>query len=640
MKEKFKYFLWFLVFGFIFFAGTISKFSEMIFISHSYLFALIILLIFIIFSLWLIFTQREVNKLTFSPIIYITIAVFIILIFTSQVKYDSIFETYRIVAPIFLFLMVINIIRNENEWKKFIYAFIAFGVFIGILSYIQFYVGPGFGTMALYSIWGYQNTFAAFLVLMIFLSFGIYIETENRNAKMLLSTIPMFFIFLLFLTVSRGGYIAFFVAIIAFIIVARKKKLKTILIQTIPIILGSALLIIMGSPKEIIMANLGKGSVLVNFIEGGKDFALGMRIYMAVTAFKIFLTKPIFGYGLGTFRYTYALYNKEDVFRIDPHSLFFKFLSETGVIGTLAFFLLLGYLFVKSFVRIEKQETNLIYKGLFSGLLGMVFHMCIDVDIYPIMFVVLFFGLALLVPQEFVELKFSQKKALAIVSIILVLIISINLFPRTVASLYAVKGENPNSLKKVNVSIEYAKKATKIDPNSSQYQFMLGELIAKSITSYNDIEKLKQMNDAYNIAYKLNKLDYRAPFRIGIYYLFERDIKAIEFLEEAKKLYPINPNILSWLSVAYAYIDKDYNKAQFYLLEAEKHNHSSFGLDFSFAKGVIELVNGNRKEADKYFSLLSFYDEIYKKFDTLPKNYAESRYTLQLKIIRDLMNGD
>jgi len=533
--------------------------------------------------------------------------------------------------------MVINLIRNEKEWKNFTYALVSFGVFIGVLSYIQFYVGPGFGTSALYSVWGYQNTFAAFLVLMIMLSFGIYIETENRNIKMLLSTIPMFFIFLLFLTVSRGGYIVFFIAIITFIIVSLKNKSKALFKESIPIIIGSVLLIVVGSPKEIILANLGKGSVLVNFIEGGQDYSLGMRIYMAKLAFKISLKKPIFGYGLGTFRYTYALFNKEDVFRIDPHSLFFKFLAETGITGTLAFFSLIGYFIIKSFVKTRKEEGNLIYKGLLAGLAGMAFHMCIDVDIYPIMFVIIFFGLALLIPQEFTEFRLSQKKVLAVVSIIIVLIISINLFPKTVASIYAVKGENPNSLKKVQASIEYLKKATKIDPESSQYQFMLGELIAKSMTSYDDTEKINQMNEAYKKAYELNKLDCRSPYRIGITLLFDKNPKAIKYLETAKELYPTYQNILSWLSVAYAYVDKDVNKAQMYLQEAEKYN-STLGLDFSFANGVLELIKGNKKEADKYFSTLAFYDEIYKQFDTLPKTYAEGRYALQLKIIRDLVN--
>jgi len=96
----------------------------------------------------------------------------------------------------------------------------------------------------------------------------------------------------------------------------------------------------------------------------------------------------------------------------------------------------------------------------------------------------------------------------------------------------------------------------------------------------------------------LNKLDYRFPFRIGITLLFDRSPKAIKYLETAKELYPANPNILSWLSVAYAYVEKDVKKTEIYIKEAEKYNTKN-NLDFSFAQGVLELTKETRtKQTD------------------------------------------
>jgi tetratricopeptide (TPR) repeat protein len=297
---------------------------------------------------------------------------------------------------------------------------------------------------------------------------------------------------------------------------------------------------------------------------------------------------------------------------------------------------MLGYYLIKSFKIIRSRKQNYTYLGLFAGLTGMLFHMCLDVDIYPIMFVVMFFALALLVKIEFVEFKIKPKVITVSLAIILILIISFDLAPKAVASIYAVKGENPNSLKKVAISIENLQKATEIDPKCSQYYFQLGELYAKSLTSYEDNEKIELMNDAYKKAYELNKVDYRAPFRIGIALLFDRDMESITYLEKSLEFYPTNPNILSWLSVAYAYVNKDAEKAQFYLEEAQKYGTSS--LDVSFAKGVLELARGNKEAAEKELSTLIFYDEIFKKMDVLTKNYAQGRYALQLKIIRDMMS--
>lgn len=654
MREKFRYILMLLLAGFLFFAGFISKFSELIFISHSYLFAFIIFILFIAFFIWMITTKQTINKETFNPLIWISLLAFVILIITSQTKYDSIVETYRIAAPIFLFIMLINLVRSERDWKICVYALLSFGLSIGLANYIGFYTNPELISSALTSMWGYQNTFAAFLVLMIQLSLGLFFDETNRNIKMFLFTLPVFFIFLLFLTVSRGGYIAFFASIFAFLVATPKKEFNKLLKEFLLVLVVSIVLILVGSPKEIIMANLGKGTVLVNFIGGEQDYSLGMRVYMMKVAFEIFLKKPIFGFGLGTFGYNYAKYNLRDLsFRIDPHSLFFKFLAETGIIGTVAFFSMVGYYLTRSLKFIQHEKTNYAYVGLFAGVVGMFFHMCIDVDVYPIMFVVLFFALALLVKNESVELKIKPKIAMSILVVILILTVSFDLMPKTIASIYAVKGETPHSLNEVETSINYMDKASKIDEKSPHYQFMLGELISKSMTSANDFEKIKQMSNAYKKAYELNKLDYRAPLRLGITLLFNRDPLAITYLETAKELYPTNSSALSWLSVAYVYINNDISKSQSFLEEAKNYSKKASVIIFTneeaekyvapeldpiFAKGVLALAKGDKEEAGKIISSLTFYDQQYKELDILPSNYSHGRYLLQLKIINDMMS--
>jgi hypothetical protein len=143
------------------------------------------------------------------------------------------------------------------------------------------------------------------------------------------------------------------------------------------------------------------------------------------------------------------------------------------------------------------------------------------------------------------------------------------------------------------------------------------------------------MRNTYQKAYELNKVDYRAPFRIGIALLFDRDMKSITYLEKSLEFYPTNPNILSWLSVAYAYVEKDINNGQLCLDKAQKYGTSS--LDVSFPKSVLELARGNMEAAEKELSTLIFYDEIFTKMDVLTKNYAQGRYNLRLKIIRDMI---
>jgi hypothetical protein len=528
---------------------------------------------------------------------------------------------------------VLNTTQSKSDHRFYSYALVAFGLFIGILSYIRFY-NEGFGTVALDSIWGYTNTFAAFLVLEIFVSSGIYLDTKDKNIKRLISVIPMFFIFLLFLTVSRGGYIALFVGGVAFVSVSWG-KIKKIVKDMLPVLIGSVILIAVGSPKEIILANLGKTTILAQFVAGvSQNSSLWDRVHMAKLAVDIFLKKPLTGFGLGTFRYTFSINEwVAEPFRIDPHSLFFKFLAETGLIGTLTFFSMIGYFLFKGFNKAKDEKENFLYKGIFAGLIGILFHMCIDVDIYPIMFILLFYTIALLVPENYVKLTSSHKKAFVIVGIILVLIVSFDLLPKSIASTYAARGENPSSLSDVDTAIDTMKKAIHFDSKSSTYYFYLGELISKSQIKSGADSKTAEMISYYAESFALNPYDYRGPFKLGMNYLSNKENTAIDYLEIAERLYPTNPNIQSWLSVAYCYIQKDTNKSYEHLKKAEDYSWGS--LDLSFAKGVYELAIGNKVSADKYFSTLSFYDDIYKKAGA-PESYSQGVYNLQLTIIKNL----
>jgi tetratricopeptide (TPR) repeat protein len=178
------------------------------------------------------------------------------------------------------------------------------------------------------------------------------------------------------------------------------------------------------------------------------------------------------------------------------------------------------------------------------------------------------------------------------------------------------------------------KQAIELDRKNSAYYFYLGDLLSKSSTKdSSDKGNTAQMIASYKEAYALNKYDYRAPFRLGMYYLPQRTVASVNYLLESLSLYPTNPNIESWLAVAYCYVEKDSAKASEHLSKAQEYNWGS--LDLSFAEGVYELSRGNKALADKYFSTLSFYNDIYQKFGS-PNNYSAGTYNVETTIIRDL----
>ncbi|MEF3245497.1 MAG: O-antigen ligase family protein [Caldisericaceae bacterium] len=651
-KTQIKKVLSYLVVIFLFIAGEISKYSELIFIEHSYLFALGIIVIFLIFVGVLFSGERLVHAFTFSPLLIAFVFSFLFLIPFSILKYYSIMETYRIVAPVLLFVVMINTIRTKDDRNFYAYALVAFGMAIGILSYIDYY-DTEFGILfdaifhthffdtiavnpnewvALSSIWGYQNTFAAFLVLQIYVSFGIYLNLKRTKQKFLFSFVPMFFIFLLFLTVSRGGYIALIVGGIAFLIVF-KGRVKEVLKELLPVLIGAFLLILFASPKEIIYANIGKTNILIKFVSGvSSNTSLWDRVHLIDLATRIFLKRPLVGFGLGTFRFTFAINEwVGESFRIDPHSLVFKLLAETGLIGTIAFFSFVGFILLKGFITSTKSD-DVILKGLVAGAIGLVFHMCLDVDIYPIMFIVLFYVLSLLVEPNFITFSAQKRFTVFACSFMLLFVAIFDLFPKTVASRYAVMGEGVFLRKETESAINLMEKAVTYDQKNSTYYFYLGELQSRLLWNKPNETEFYKMIESFKKSFSLNRYDYRPVYKLGLYTLPERTETALNYLIEGDLLYPTNSEIQSWLSIAYFYIGKDCSKATLHFDKAQEYNYRNINL--TLAEGVYELCKGNKDLAK---TLLTRLLSLTSGKSNTPHTFSTNTFDIKEKIISDLL---
>ncbi len=630
MEGVLKKILIIVVVAFLFFAGIISRYSELIWIYHSYLFALLILLIFVMFTLWM-FKSNEIHILIASPLVYIMIVVFLLLITTSIYRYDSVVSTYKVITPILLFIVVVNLVKSKKDFLVSVYILVTFGLVIGVMSYVQFY---NLLIFRLPSIWGYANTFAAFLVLETMLGFGVFYEEKRPLVKLLLYIVPVFFIYLIFLTVSRGGYIAFAVTLLTAFLVSREKV--KFLKQWGLVFIGAALLIAVAAPREIILENFFRNKLLVKFAVGTtQNQSLYDRIHLAFLSLRIFSKRPITGFGLGSFRYTFTKFETiPEHFRIDPHSLFFKFLAETGIAGTVTFFGFITYVLLKSLKYIMSFRNDVIYAMLFSGFVGLLCHMCIDVDTYPIMFIVLFTVLALLIPGEFVSNKRKHKFFLTSISAVIILLVVFSLFPKTVAARFAVKGAHSSEFR------SYFQEAIKLDAESAVYRYYYGSALMEYLNSADDLISIKSALSEYEAAERLNKNDFRYPFESGRITIFLHDSSALASLERARNLYPSNGRICLWSSVAYAVLTNDTNRAGYFLDRAKSLgiNDSDKNLDYLFAKSIYLLKRGKIYEAKETFKKMSFLANLYDTLGTQDRNFSHGIFLLEEKLFSDLIH--
>ena len=588
-----------------------TRFGEVVGPAIIYTFSLFVFVLFAVFAI------LHLLKKAFDISIILFIIALIILIFTSQYRYGSIMETYKLVSAILLAIIVMNLIETKKDFKIFLYSIVGLGLLLSVVSYVfyaatismvfdrskiaevaytyNFAVGK-----VLWSIWQYQNTFGGFLILPLFVSYGFTLNERNRDKKIIFSFISMFFIFILFLTTSRGAFLSGIAAFVLFLSLSDKKDFHNIFINTAIILAGAFVLILLGAPKEVILRNLGKTTTLAKFVGGIPNSSLWRRLHFISLSLLIFKKHPLFGSGLGTFRDMFCIneWIPDKYIRIDPHSLIFKFVAETGILGVATFFFMIFRFFYKGFIETLKDKKDLLVKGLFAGIAGMFIHMCLDVDTYPIMFVLLFTVLGAFTYKKKNKFPKSIKRtSLIIVSFLLITIALFDITPKSIASVYALRGDTS---KTISNKIEYYRRAKMLDPKNPIYPYYLAETLGKEIKEKYNKNTIEPVIDNYKDAMELDPNDYRFPLFVGITYLYMKDTNSIIYLKKAENLYPTAPFIKSWLAIAYIYTEGDVKSANIYIDKAFEIDTDD--INAYVAKGFCALKEKEYEKAYTYFT--------------------------------------
>jgi len=582
----------------------LTRFGE---VYNSTLFYASSIFVFLVFAIFLISNSLRNKSFRIDTyLVVFSITLFISLFFTHYLNY-SIRHFLGFFSAILFSILIFNLKDDNDNLQFFLKSILFIGTAFAFVSYL-FYYSVNFGvlpSLSLYaqkysfvvnvndiliSLWQYQNSFAAFLVLLIFIAFGSFFYDKNIYKRIFYFAISVFLIFALIITGSRGGYIAFAIALVIFTIFSKREFLKVLSFELLAIVIALLISPLYASPFTFDVI-LNKNTQLAQFVEGVYDSSLGMRVYMAKFTIEYFIKHPFKPVGLGGFQDVYCMYRTViDGVRFDPHSLLLRLLIETGFWGLIAFLLFALSSLYDGLKRL-KSNTDFLYLGLFAGTVGLFAHMSVDVDSLEIVTLFyLFTGLMLLKKDsEIVQLK--PKKFLALSISVLFFAFSFVLTPKLIGSLYALSGDVSFKNGNIPSAIENYKIAIDLDFTNATYHYLLGESLKKE----NPIEAIKE----YEIASNINKLDFRYPYAIGTLYLDIGNKKAIEYLERASNLYPTNTEIKGLLGISYVLLDKDFEKANLIADEVLKFDSNSS--NGNILKGFILLNDKNYKEAREYF---------------------------------------
>lgn len=124
---------------------------------------------------------------------------------------------------------------------------------------------------------------------------------------------------------------------------------------------------------------VGLQSTLEKFLTG--NYIEGGRVDYWANSLKMFADFPLFGTGLGTFKYAYFLYGKEAGWVSHAHNEYVESLADMGLLAFVVFFALLAvivYSLLRMWIARRHPEVKPVVLGVLTAVFAAFFHSFFD----------------------------------------------------------------------------------------------------------------------------------------------------------------------------------------------------------------------------------------------------------------------
>jgi O-antigen ligase len=261
------------------------------------------------------------------------------------VVWNEIIELAKICGIIFV---AVNVLTTPARMRFFMLAFLGFFAFYPVRGSLFAYFIYG-GTVEGRAAWNYiysnPNDLAALCLLPLSLSLGMLATERTRWVRHCAMAGAIILPFVILLTQSRGAFIA--LAIFALVILKglKKGRAKFLLLAS-----GAAIVIAVAAPSSV-WKRLGTITQVTNAQSAATvqdEGSARQRLEIWRVARTIFAENAIFGVGFGAYPEAHYVYAQRPEFdrmargARDPHSTYFSLLAETGAVGFVLFFTMVG----------------------------------------------------------------------------------------------------------------------------------------------------------------------------------------------------------------------------------------------------------------------------------------------------------
>lgn len=317
----------------------------------------IIALIFSFVILAANFKKTEADKkfhLKEIPLIF-PISLFLLITFISSffspAPLESVTEWTRLLSIFSLYILGYLIVKTEKNLTRLLKVIIVSAIIPSVFALYQFFTQTGITVPfegiynRIYGTFAHPNLFAYYLIIPLSLSLFLPAAMENKKiAKIILAIVAVFLFMLLFLTYTRGAWLAFIIAVI-FISLASFRKYGKFLVAIFLIIAFSYSLIEPVNKR-------------VNDLIFNPYSSIRWRLSLWQDSFNYAKEKPLLGHGTGMAKDLILKKRGYKFGSADPHNDYLKIALENGLLGLLSYFFLIIYLFATLLKKFRKAESQ------------------------------------------------------------------------------------------------------------------------------------------------------------------------------------------------------------------------------------------------------------------------------------------
>lgn len=343
---------------------------------------IIILIPFFFFLTTKNFFFKSINKYVVLLIILCVIVIEVSVLFSIDI-WTSSFASFQHIYPYLFYLLILLFIGDMKFVRSWIQIIIWSSFFVSLYGFLQvFHLDPISWDAThgrVFSSLGNPDGLASFLLFPVGMLLGISLKPAAETKKIERYLLPLFFILnvtCLFLTYSRGAYIAMAVQFLFWLYFLKeqiKKRIFSIAWLFLLIALIVALVAAILAPAAFFSL---KDRILA--IGDLTDPSILARLYLWEKALEIFLKHPLFGVGPGNFSYAYLGVRQDApdflLTRLDfpgsSHNEFLDIASMLGLCGIILYLLFWGRFFLSAISLLHKEQENDKYYFTLSFLLA------------------------------------------------------------------------------------------------------------------------------------------------------------------------------------------------------------------------------------------------------------------------------